>query len=162
PREKTFKQALETYMDQKTLAEATVLNYKHNFENLLSDLHGRTLREIGEYRDGMRALQQRIRKKNGLAQANQIVRLMLCVYGWQRKVDLTLPESPTTAVELDSLAARDWALSDHELRAWWYAVEGTKHGKIERGVKTLGPIKRAWWLTALFTGARPRSIEHLR
>ena len=33
---------------------------------------------------------------------------------------------------------------------------------VKTGVSTLGLIKRMWWLTALFTGARKGSIEALR
>jgi integrase len=33
---------------------------------------------------------------------------------------------------------------------------------LDRGVSTLGPIKRMWWLTALLTGARKGSIEALK
>jgi integrase len=162
PGQVTFSEAFARYMEQKSLAEATVTNYRLNFRTLLNSWHDRTLRDIGGDREGMRILQQRIKKDNGPAKANQVVRLVSAVYNWQRKIDPTLPETPTTAVELDSIAARDWAYSDEQLRAWWHAIEKTKEGKIERGVKTLSPLKRAYWLTALLTGARPRSIEHLR
>jgi integrase len=162
PGQVTFSEAFARYMEQKSLAEATVTNYRLNFRTLLNCWHDRTLRDIGGDREGMRILQQRIKKENGPAKANQVVRLVSAVYNWQRKIDPTLPETPTTAVELASIAARDWAYSDEQLRAWWHAIEKTKEGKMERGVKTLSPLKRAYWLTALLTGARPRSIEHLR
>jgi integrase len=162
PGQVTVSEAFARYMEQKSLAEATVTNYRLNFRTLLNCWHDRTLRDIGGDREGMRILQQRIKKENGPAKANQVVRLVSAVYNWQRKIDPTLPETPTTAVELASIAARDWAYSDEQLRAWWHAIEKTKEGKMERGVKTLSPLKRAYWLTALLTGARPRSIEHLR
>jgi integrase len=43
-------------------------------------------------------------------------------------------------------------------------VEGKgKPGKvIKQGVSTLSAVKRTWWITALFTGARAGSIEALR
>lgn len=163
PDEKTFAQAFELYLEQKSLAEATVINYRLNFKTLLTGWHDRTLREIGEDREGMRSLQQRVKGKNGAAKANQLVRLVSAVYNWQRGIDRSLPESPTSAVALDKIKARDWAYSTDELRAWWHhVIEGKDGKKKERGVKTLGSIKRVWWLTALFTGARPRSIENLR
>ena len=53
-----------------------------------------------------------------------------------------------------------------ELESWWFAIEERKAGdkieRIKRGVKTLGTIKRMWWLTALLTGARKGSIEALK
>ena len=96
-------------------------------------------------------------------QRNQVIRLLSSVYRWQRKVDATLPEPPTTAVEVHRIKARDWAFSPEELKAWWHSVAKGEDGKpVERGVKTLGSIKRMWWLTALLTGARKGSIEALR
>jgi integrase len=163
PDDVTFAEAFTRYLEEKSLAEATVINYRLNFNNLLTSWHKRTLREIGEDRAEMRNLQQTIKRKNGSAKMNQVVRLVSAVYNWQRKIDPTLPESPTTAVELDRIKPRDWAYSEEALRAWWHHVVEDQDGtKRQRGVKTLDAIKRAWWLTALFTGARPRSIENLR
>jgi integrase len=152
-------------MEQATLAAATVSNYRVNFSVYLQDWHQRPMRDIGTDREELRSLHQRIRKNHGDARANQIRRLLSAVYNWHREGsnDDTLPEFPKRAVPLVSIAARDWAYNDEQLRAWWHAIEKTKDGeRIERGVKTLGPIKRAYWLTALFTGARPGSIENLK
>jgi integrase len=164
PGHATFAQAFSGYIEQRTLAAATVKNYRVSFDTYLEDWHTRSLREIGEGREALRDLQHRIRKHHGAAKANQVVRLIRAVYNWQRDgADETLPEFPRKAVPLDSLAARDWAYDDEQLQTWWHAIEETKDGnRIERGVKTLGPIKRAYWLTSLFTGARPRSVENLK
>jgi integrase len=63
---------------------------------------------------------------------------------------------------VESIPPRDWAYSAKDLANWWYSRE-EKDGEVtEHGVKTLGPIKRMWWLTALFTGARKGSIEALK
>jgi integrase len=107
-------------------------------------------------------LQRHIKKNHGVATSNQVVRLLSAVYRWQRKVDTDLPEPPTTAVDVDKLPARDWALSPKELQGWWHSIEEKGGKRTERGVKTLGTIKRMWWLTALLTGARKGSIEALR
>jgi integrase len=116
-------------------------------------------------RAGVRALQRQITKEHGVATSNQVVRLISAVYRWARKEDTSLPEPPTTAVEVQRIPARNWALSPKELKAWWYAeveLKG-KPGKVGRqGVSTLSPIKRMWWITALLTGARAGSIEALR
>jgi integrase len=166
----TFAVAFEAYVLDKEdrLADATKENYRLNFDNHLSEWSGkRSLHEIGADRPGVRLFQRQLRQKHGPAKSNQCMRLLSAVYNWQRKIDPTLPESPTAAIDLDQIEARDWAYSDVELRSWWYAIEekkiqGRMTERVERGVKTLtNAVKRAWWLTALFTGARPRSIENL-
>jgi hypothetical protein len=62
---------------------------------------------------------------------------------------------------IHKIEARDWAYSPDELRAWWWHPPKKKDEK-PGGVKTLGAIKRMWWLTALFTGARKSSVEGLK
>jgi integrase len=159
----TFAQAFHRYIEQKTLAEASLKLYRRNFSEHLNTLHDQRLSEIGEDRVGMRTLQQQMRKDHGHSAANQVVRLVSAVYNWQRKVDRSLPESPTTACDLDEIKARDWALDDSQLKAWWSATEKTEDGELTKlGVKTLLPIKRGYWLTSLFAGARPMSVENLK
>jgi len=160
----TLAAAIEAYLSEKQLAEKTLTLYRYNADRYFGAWWlKRTLEEVGNDRAGVRRLQAEIRKKHGRATANQIVRLLSAVYRWQRKIDPLLPEPPTTAVEVDKIPARDWALSADELRAWWrHEKKGPDGKKIPKGVSTLGPIKRAWWLTALFTGARKGSIEALK
>jgi integrase len=163
--EVTFAAALEMYFQDKQLAKKTRFNYEYNAGRYLNKWTGRSLQEIGEDRAGVRALQRQITKEHGAATANQVVRLISAVYRWARKQDTSLPEAPTTAVEVQRIPARNWALSPDELKAWWSAeVEGKgKPGKvIKQGVSTLSAVKRTWWITALFTGARAGSIEALR
>jgi integrase len=153
------------YFQDKQLAEKTRVNYRYNAERYLQKWSGRSLQDIGEDRAGVRALQRQITKEHGVATANQVVRLLSCVYRWARKEDISLPESPTTAVEVQRIPARNWALSPEALRQWWYAEEEIKgkQGKVVKlGVSTLSPVKRMWWIVALLTGARAGSIEALR
>jgi integrase len=160
----SFSKAFEDYMEQTELAAATITNYRLNFDTYLGDWHDRSIRDIGTDREGLRSLHQRIKKNHGEAKANQIRRLLSAVYNWHREGsnDDTLPEFPKKTMPISTLPARDWAYSDTELRAWWYAVEEKDGERIERGVKTLSPIKRTYWLTSLLTGARPASIENLK
>jgi integrase len=158
----TLAAALDLYVQDKQLAEKTRFNYKYNAERYLKAWTGRSLQAIGEDRAGVRALQREITKKHGAATSNQVVRLISAVYRWARKVDPSLPEAPTTAVEVARIPARNWALSPEALKAWWYCAPEVKGKLVERGVSTLSPIKRMWWLTALLTGARAGSIEALR
>ena len=161
----TLAMALDLYFQDKQLAEKTRANYRYNADRYLKSWTGRSLQAIGEDRAGVRMLQRQITKKHGAATSNQVVRLISAVYRWARKQDTSLPEAPTTAVEVQRIPARNWALSPDELKAWWSAeVEGKgKPGKvIKQGVSTLSAVKRTWWITALFTGARAGSIEALR
>jgi integrase len=159
----TLRIAIDRYLEEKTLAEKTQKNYRYNTEHYLKDWLSRSLRGVGDDRAGFRFHVHQIRKKHGAATYNQVVRLVSAVYNWQRKIDPTLPESPTIAVEVESIPARNWGYSDQELRAWWFATTKGRDGAVtESGVKTLTPIKRHWWLTALFTGARKAAIEELK
>ncbi len=162
----TLGDAIELYLSDKPLAEKTCDNYRYNRDHYLKEWTNRSLHDIGNDRSGVRALQRYIKKHHGPATSNQVVRLLSAVYRWHRKIDPDLPEPPTTAVEVDKIAARDWAFTPAELASWWYVIEEKKDGdkieRIERGVKTLGTIKRMWWLTALLTGARKGSIEALK
>ena len=158
----TLEGAIEQYLLDKPLAAMTRVNYRYNLEHYLQEWKDRSLHDVGNDRAGMRSLQRQIKREHGPATSNQVVRLVSAVYRWQRKVDPTLPEPPTTAVEVDKIPPRDWALSSEELKLWWEDTQETAEKKRLRGVKALGPIKRMWWLTALFTGARKGSIEALR
>jgi integrase len=170
----TLEIAINRYLEDKQLAESTRTNYKYNAEQYLADWKPRAMRDVGEDRAGFRFLIGQVKKKHGRATSNQVVRLVSAVYRWQRKIDPTLPEPPTTAVEVDHIPARDWAYSSEELQKWWHAREEkkdnekregettTKRLTVWKGVKILGTIKRMWWLTALFTGARKGSIEALK
>jgi integrase len=163
--EVTLAAALDMYLLDKQLAEKTRFNYEYNAKRYLNAWTGRSLQAIGEDRAGVRALQREITKKHGAATSNQVVRLISAVYRWARKEDTSLPEPPTTAVEVQRIPARNWALSPKELKAWWYAeveLKGKPGNLVRQGVSTLSPIKRMWWITALLTGARAGSIEALR
>lgn len=158
----TLEIAIKRYLEEKPLAESTKTNYRYNLEHYLVDWGARGLHDVGNDRTGFRFLVGQIKKKHGVATRNQVVRLVSAVYRWQRKIDTSLPEPPTTAVEVEPIPARDWAYSAEELAKWWYSQKEEKAEIVTRGVKTLGPLKRMWWLTALFTGARKGSIEALK
>jgi integrase len=161
----TLAAALDMYFQDKHLSAKTRHNYRYNAGRYLAKWTGRSLQDIGADRAGVRALQRQITKEHGVATSNQVIRLISSVYRWARKEDTTLPEPPTTAVEVQRIPARNWALSPEDLKTWWYAegeIKG-KPGKVTKlGVSTLSPIKRMWWITALLTGARAGSIEALR
>jgi len=159
----TLEDAFRQYLDHKALAEKTRDNYRYNLDRYLSDWKQRSLHDLGNDRPGVRRLERQITKDNGKATWNQVMRLLSAVYRWQRKADPTLPEPPTVAVEIHRLEARDWAMSPEQLMAWWETVKSDQAGKhTSSGVKHLAPVRRAWWLVALFTGARKRSIEALK
>jgi integrase len=163
----TLKQAFDDYLESNTdLAEATVKNYRSNFDEMLESWHRRAVRDIGLDREGLRVLHQRIRKNHGDARANQVRRLLSAIYNFHAGNSNdgdSLPAFPKAALPLYDIPARNWAYTDDELRAWWHATEKKKDGKVvQLGVKTLSPLKRAYWLVSLLTGARPRSVENLK
>jgi integrase len=159
----TLGMVIDRYLEEKQLADETKKNYRKNADSHLREWKDRSMREVGEDREGIRWLVRMTTKQHGRATANQVIRLLSSVYRWQRKVDASLPESPTTAVEVHRIPARDWAFSPPELQKWWHSTVKSKDGKLtEFGVSTLGPIKRAWWIAALLTGARKGSLEALK
>jgi integrase len=159
----TLGAAVERYLEEKPLAAKTAHGYRYNLDHYLKDWKDRGLHDVGNDRAGFRYLQRQIRRLHGPSTSNGVIRLVSAVYRWQRRVDPTLPEPPTTAVQVEAIPARDWAYSPDELKAWWSATKKEKTGEVVKlGVSTLGPIKRMWWITALFTGARKGSIEALK
>ena len=160
----TLGKAIEQYVEAKVSAGKMVPKTaelaRYNARRYFDSWKDRTLEDIGKNRLAIRQYQQNITKKHGSATSNQCVRLVAAVYRWCRETDENLPEWPRKAAELHEIKPRDWAYSPDELRAWWHVEKQGEDG--EKGVKTLGPVKRMWWLTALFTGARKGSIEALR
>jgi len=162
----TLGSAIEQYIEAKTaagkMAPKTAVLYRYNARKYLERWKKHTLVAIGKDRLGIRQLQQAITTKYGPATSNQCVRLLAAVYRWSRDIDDRLPEWPRKAAEIHKIKPRDWAYSADELKAWW-STTGQKDGKkAALGVRTLSPLKKMWWLTALFTGGRKGSIEALR
>jgi integrase len=146
----TLAEALQAYLETKRLAERTRAAYEKFIKRYLADWLERKLDELAFDRRGFRKRIAEIERHHGAATAALVLRIYRAIHNWHRKVIPDLPESPTTACDAPRVKPRDWALSDEELRAWW-----------ER-VRQLPPTKRAWWTTALFTGARATSITNLR
>jgi integrase len=159
----TLGRAIEQYVEAKVsagkMAPKTAELARYNARRYFDSWKDRTLEDIGRNRLAIRQYQQSITKKHGRATSNQCIRLVAAVYRWCRDADESLPEWPKKAAEIHEIKSRDWAYSPAELRAWWHVEKKGEDG--EKGVKTLGPVKRMWWLTALFTGARKGSIEAL-
>ncbi len=160
----TLGMAIEQYLQGKVpqLAEKTQHIARYNADRYLGSWKLRTLEEIGDDRAGIRLLQQRVTKDHGQATSNQVMRLVAAVYRWHQDTKPDLPEWPRKVAAIHKIAARDWAYSPDELKAWWSTTKKRGDQQIQLGVKTLAAIKRMWWLTALFTGARKGSIEALR
>lgn len=146
----TLEQAWQTYLAERPLRPITRRIYADNLRRYLSDWRTLTLEAIARDRAGFRAHILEIAREHGLGVASQTLRCFRAVYNYQREVNPDLPECPSVAVKLPTLPPRDWALSDDELRHWWEAV------------RRLGPLKRAFWLTCLLTGARCDSVRMLR
>jgi integrase len=146
----TLAQVWAQYLDEKPLAPRTKQLYRENLERYLSDWKSRTLEDLGEDRAGVRARYYELVKKHGVATAASVFRTFRAVYRYRARIQPDLPPTPTVAVDIATPKARDWALSDDELRAWWAAVQ------------KLNALKQTFWLTLLLTGARRDSVRLLR
>jgi integrase len=146
----TLEQALTAYLAGKRLAERTRVDYEKFIRRYLAEWLGRRLDALALDRAGFRKRIADIEREHGAATAALLLRIYRAIHNWHRKVLPDLPESPTTACETPRVRPRDWALSDDELR------------RMGEAMQRLAPVKRAWWLTALLTGARAGSISNLR
>jgi integrase len=150
----TFETAFENYLavNGGKLKPRTVKEYRKQFQRYLKPWHGYTLQFMGSDRGraAVQRLQIETRKKHGKAGANQALAIISFTWNLARKTDASLPESPTSAVTLDKIARRNAAYSPEDLRAWAEAVSA------------LNPVKKMFYLVALFTGARQGSICQLR
>jgi hypothetical protein len=138
----TLAEAWQRCLSEKRLSEKSRFLFQYNLDRYLADWKNRTLEEMGDDRPGVREFFLNLAGSYGLALAHQVMRQLRAVYRYHQKVAPDLPECPTVVVELPPVTARDWALSDEELRQWWAAVQ------------QLNPTKRMFWLTLLLTGAR--------
>ena len=160
--------AVEAYIKHRTMmgemAPKTEGIARYNLLHYLDGWKRRTLDEIGNDRHGIAALHTRLTTKHGRATCNQVIRLLAAVYRWHKdRFNEDLPEWPRKVAEIHDIPARDWAYSAEELKAWWHATIKAKDDTVtQKGVSTLSPIKRMWWLAALFTGARKGSLEAMK
>lgn len=146
----TLTEALEAYLQEKPLSPRSAEDYRYMLEKYMPDLLGKRLDVIALDRAGMRTRIAQLTKRHGPATAALVLRVYRAIHNWQRKIHPELAESPTTACVTPRVQARDWALSDEELRQWWSAVQ------------RLSPLKRCFWLTMLMTGGRLDSVRQLR
>lgn len=146
----TLEEAIEAYVSGKRLAERTREDYRYMIRHYLPDWLNRRLDALAADRAAFRKRMSEIERKHGAAAAALLVRVYRALHNWHRKVLPDLPESPTIACETPRVKARDWAMSDEELRKWWARVRELSAGK------------RAWYLAALMTGARAGSVTMLK
>jgi integrase len=146
----TLREALEDYLQTKPLAASTREGYRHVVTHYLRDWLDRKLDDLAQDRPSFRRRMSQIERSHGPAIAALLIRTYRAIHNWHRKAHPELPESPTVACEMPRVRARDWALDDDALRAWWQAVS------------KLSPLKRTFWLALLYTGARRDSVRCLR
>lgn len=146
----TLEEAWAQYLAERPLAPKTQEIYSENLERYLKDWKKRSLEELGRDRAGVRARYHAILRKHGLATASSVFRTFRAVYRYAARAHDELPPPPTIAIDIAVPKARDWALSDDELRQWWAAVQ------------KLNPLKQTYWLTLLLTGARRDSVRLLK
>ena len=146
----TLREALDAYLAEKTLSPRTAEDYRYVLAKYMGDLLDKRLDVLALDRAGMRARIAALAKKHGAATAALVMRTYRAVHNWARKIHPDLAESPTPACATPRVKARDWALSDDELR------------RMGEAMQRLSPVKRAWWMVALLTGARAGSVTSLK
>ena len=146
----TLCEALDAYLAEKPLSPRTAEDYRYVLEKYMGDLLDKRLDVLALDRAGMRARIASLTKKHGAATAALALRTYRAVHNWARKIHPDLAESPTTACVTPRVKARDWGLSDEDLR------------RMGEAMQRLSPVKRAWWMTALLTGARAGSVTNLK
>jgi integrase len=146
----TLREALEDYLETKKLAVSTREGYHHVVTHYLRDWLDRKLDDLAQDRPAFRRRMSQVERSHGAATAALLIRTYRAIHNWHRRGLPELPESPTVACEMPRVRARDWALDDAALRAWWEAVS------------QLSPLKRTFWLALLYTGARRDSVRCLR
>lgn len=110
------------------------------------------LTELGHDADLVARWFDEITRRNGPYRANSAARTLSAIYRHARKrIDRTLPESPTTAIEmnLEEKSTGGFGLDDR-LTAW-----GDQLAK-------LPPIRLEFALLTLLSGSRPDALSHAR
>jgi integrase len=146
----TLREALESYLREKELAPRTAEDYRYTLEKYMPDLLDRRLDVLALDRAWMRARIAALAKQHGAATAALTLRVYRAVHNWARKIHPDLAESPTTACVTPRVRPRDWALADADLR------------RMGEAMQCLSPVKRAWWMVTLLTGARASSVTSLK
>ena len=146
----TLREALESYLREKELAPRTAEDYRYTLEKYMPDLLDRRLDVLALDRAWMRARIAALAKQHGAATAALTLRVYRAVHNWARKIHPDLAESPTTACVTPRVRPRDWALADADLR------------RMGEAMQRLSPVKRAWWMVTLLTGARASSVTSLK
>ena len=146
----TLEQALQAYLTGKRLAEKTRADYERFLRRCMPDWLDRRLDALAADRAGFRRRIAEIERNHGPATAALVLRIYRAIHNWHRKVLPDLPESPTVACDAPRVKPRDWALADEDLR------------RMGEAMQRLSPVKRAWWMTALLTGARAGSVTSLK
>jgi integrase len=148
-RKLTLRAAWERYVEEKDLGKRTKELYEHSLKCYLAEIADRPLRELGEDRAGVRRLLLHIKKTRGPGIAFAVSRRLSAVFRYWRRVDPTLPEPPTTAVDLPAPKPRDAALTPEALRDLWARIQ------------KLSPALRVAWELMVFSGGRKSSVMAL-
>jgi integrase len=146
----TLEEALQAYLANKELADRTRADYEAFIRRYLADWLPRRLDLLGLERGAFRRRIAEIARQHGNATAALTLRIFRAIYAWHKRVLPDLPENPAVVCEKPRVRPRDWGMSDAELREWWAAVQAVT------------PLKRAFWVTLLLTGARRNSVRLLR
>ena len=120
---------------------------------LLPRWSGFTLNELSERPDDVEDWHRLAVKQHGATSANHAARVLRALYKRRAKRDLSLSKVnlPTAAVEMHAERREQKGMASKDFPAWfvaWQAIES--------------PVRRAYHMTNLLTGARPGELARTR
>jgi len=180
----SLAEAFDLLKKSESRSPKTTELYEAIFRNHLQPWASRTMLQIGHDRPGVRKLHEEITahvkaeiekqhaervarmakhrkpyrrpvkdvpEQAGWSTANNALRLLKGIYNRSRLEVPALPEDPTVNVNWHRDVVRQNSLSVEELKGWYEKVQ-----------KLGNPVKRAYWLAVILTGARRNSVAEAR
>lgn len=147
----TVEQAMERYIESrgKDLRPRTVEFYKGKLKTGLGTLMKLPVDRVD--RDMVRALHEKLTKKNGPAAANGSMRIMKMLWNDVARTHDLPPNPVSRAVRLHRETPRDWAVSPSEMPELWRRLDTIEDR-----------LRRAAWMTMLLSGLRCGDVVNMR
>lgn len=146
----TLGEAAELYLSSsKPRAAKTIKGYKDAMRLYFGDWQDKPLAEID--RKMVYDRHQRIGKKSGHYAANGAMRAFRATYNRAMRQQADLPPNPVINVDWFKEHRRDAAIPADKLSDWYSGIQATPN-----------PIRRDYYLFALFSGLRRQSASEMR
>ena len=142
----TLERALEAHLAEKPHRPRTEEGYRYHLDNYLKHWRKKAVADIS--RQMVRDLFADLKRKSGETTAASVMRTLRAVVNTAMRIDETLEGNPVAALHVPATKRRKVGALD--LGDWW-----------ER-VMRLSPARRDLHVAMLLTGARRRSVLHVR